>query len=110
MTSEQIEKLKSLVEEKIHSVDCKSPEFSERVKITNRLNELKLERKRLNKEIKEYKKAIIAEKQRLERSFHGVSVSLPDFLYESYGEIKIGYHGDSVVTDEWRAWLEGYAR
>ena len=49
---------------------CNGDPWNERVKITNRMNELKSERKRLNKEIKEYTKAIIAEKQRLERSFH----------------------------------------
>lgn len=32
------------------------------------------------------------------------SDDLPDFLYESDGEIKIGYHSDTVVTDEWNKW------
>lgn len=32
-------------------------------------------------------------------------IKLPDFLYEDDGEIKIGRHGDSVVTDEWNKWM-----
>lgn len=39
-----------------------------------------------------------------------VSGQLPDFLYEDEGEIKIGYHGDTVVTDEWNKWKEGNLR
>lgn len=40
-------------------------------------------------------------------SVSGRSEQLPDFLYESDGEIKIGYHGDTVVTDEWNKWKKG---
>jgi len=36
-----------------------------------------------------------------------VRVSLPDFLYEYEGNIKVGVHGDSVVTDEWNKWKLG---
>ena len=33
-------------------------------------------------------------------------VDLPEFLYKnSMGEIAIGYHGDTVVTDEFNKWL-----
>ena len=39
-----------------------------------------------------------------------VSGQLPDFLYEDEGQIKIGYHGDTVVTDEWNKWKEGNLR
>lgn len=39
-----------------------------------------------------------------------VSGQLPDFLYEDNGEIKIGYHADTVVTDEWNKWKEGNFR
>ena len=39
-----------------------------------------------------------------------VSVPLPNFLYEDNGEILIGYHGDTVVTDEWNEWKAGYER
>ena len=35
-----------------------------------------------------------------------VGVTLPDFLYEDKGLIRIGYHGDSVVNDEWEEWLK----
>ena len=31
---------------------------------------------------------------------------LPEFLYEDDGKIKIGFHGDSICTDEWNTWLE----
>jgi len=32
---------------------------------------------------------------------------LPIFLYiDSDGEVAIGVHGDSVVTEEWNEWLE----
>ena len=41
---------------------------------------------------------------------HDVSGQLPDFLYEDEGQIKIGYHGDTVVTDEWNKWKEGNLR
>jgi len=34
--------------------------------------------------------------------------SLPDFLYEDEGEIKVGVHGNSTVTDEWKKWKAGY--
>lgn len=40
------------------------------------------------------------------RNLQPVSVALPEFLYEYLGEIKIGYYGDSVVTDEWNRWKE----
>lgn len=43
-------------------------------------------------------------------AIHNVSVSLPDFLYEDEGEIKVGVHGDSSVTDEWNRWKAGYER
>lgn len=36
-----------------------------------------------------------------------VSGRLPNFLYEDEGQIKIGYPGDAVVTDEWNKWKEG---
>lgn len=36
-----------------------------------------------------------------------VNGQLPDFLYEDEGQIKIGYYGDTVVTDEWNKWKEG---
>lgn len=49
---------------------CNGDPWNERVKSQNRINELKSERKKLNKEVKEYTKAIMAEKQRLSRSFH----------------------------------------
>lgn len=39
-----------------------------------------------------------------------VSGQLPDFLYEDKGQIKIGYHSDTVVTDEWNKWKEGNLR
>lgn len=29
---------------------------------------------------------------------------LPDFLYQDDGQIKIGYRGDSIVTDKWNEW------
>jgi hypothetical protein len=32
------------------------------------------------------------------------SEQLPAFLYKDDGQVKIGYHGDTVVTDEWAAW------
>ena len=35
-----------------------------------------------------------------------VRSSLPDFLYEDEGEIKVGVHGDSSVTDEWNRWKD----
>jgi hypothetical protein len=31
---------------------------------------------------------------------------LPEFLYEDKGEIKIGYHGNCVVTDIWNNWIK----
>ena len=34
-----------------------------------------------------------------------IEKGLPDFLYERDGEIFIGYHGDSICTDEWNKWL-----
>ena len=39
-----------------------------------------------------------------------VGGSLPDFLYEYEGNIKVGMHGDSVVTDEWNKWKLGNDR
>ena len=39
-----------------------------------------------------------------------VSGQLPDFLYEDEGQIKIGSHGDTVVTDEWNKWKLGNLR
>jgi len=35
-----------------------------------------------------------------------VSVSLPSFLYEDDGEIKVGVRGDSIVTENWRKYNE----
>jgi hypothetical protein len=29
---------------------------------------------------------------------------LPEFLYEDDEGIKIGFHGDSLVTEEWNKW------
>ena len=44
-------------------------------------------------------------------AIHGVvGGSLPDFLYEYEGNIKVGVHGDSVVTDEWNKWKLGNDR
>ena len=32
---------------------------------------------------------------------------LPRFLYRDLnGEIRIGYHGDSIITEEWNEWIE----
>jgi len=39
-----------------------------------------------------------------------VSGQLPDFLYEDGGNVKIGYHGDTVVIDEWANWKAGNLR
>lgn len=39
-----------------------------------------------------------------------VSGQLPAFLYEDEGQIKIGYRGDTVVTDEWNKWRLGNLR
>ena len=39
-----------------------------------------------------------------------VSGQLPAFLYEDEGEIRIGYNGDTVVTEEWCKWKEGNLR
>jgi Fe-S cluster biosynthesis and repair protein YggX len=33
------------------------------------------------------------------------SLELPTFLYEDEGEIKVGFHGDSVCTEDWLEWL-----
>ena len=35
-------------------------------------------------------------------------VGLPSFLYYDRGEVRIGAHPDSVVTDEWNEWLKNY--
>jgi hypothetical protein len=50
---------------------------------------------------------LVDEIDKLYKKAHDVSVrseKLPSFLYEEDGDIKIGYHGDSVVTDEWNKW------
>ena len=39
-----------------------------------------------------------------------VDLPLPDFLFEDEGEIKIGFHGDTVVTDEWNKWKSKLVR
>ena len=39
-----------------------------------------------------------------------VGVSLPDFLYDDKGNIKVGVHGDSSVTDEWNNWKSRFER
>lgn len=33
-------------------------------------------------------------------------IKLPGFLYEDDGEIKVGVHGDSCITDEYNKWVE----
>ena len=43
-------------------------------------------------------------------SQYNVSGQLPDFLYEVEGQIRIGYNGDTVVTDQWCKWKEGNLR
>lgn len=40
-------------------------------------------------------------------SLQNVNVSLPDFLYENEGEIRVGVHADDSVTDEWNKWKAG---
>lgn len=39
-----------------------------------------------------------------------VSGQLPSFLYEDIGEVIVGVHGDTVVTDDWNKWKEGNLR
>lgn len=42
---------------------------------------------------------------------HLKEIELPDFLYiDSFKEICIGYHGDTVVTDEWNKWLQKHIK
>ena len=33
-------------------------------------------------------------------------IELPDFLYVDEGEIKIGFHGDTICTEEFEEWIE----
>lgn len=33
------------------------------------------------------------------------NVELPEFLYVDEGEIKIGFHGDCICTEEWEEWF-----
>jgi len=33
---------------------------------------------------------------------------LPDFLYEDNGEIRIGYRGDEIVTEEWEEYKKNH--
>jgi hypothetical protein len=35
--------------------------------------------------------------------FNGIE--LPSFLYEDDNEVKIGMHGDSICTDEFKEWI-----
>jgi hypothetical protein len=38
-------------------------------------------------------------------------IELPPFLYKNrFGEITIGVHGDTVVTEEWNKWLAASLR
>lgn len=32
-------------------------------------------------------------------------LGLPRFLYEDWSEIRTGYHGGTLVTEEWNTWL-----
>lgn len=34
------------------------------------------------------------------------NTTLPNFLYENNGEIRIGFNGDTIVTEEWNSWLK----
>ena len=34
--------------------------------------------------------------------------SIPEFLYEDSGHIRVGVHGDSDVTKEWKKWLDNH--
>jgi len=33
------------------------------------------------------------------------NIQLPEFLYKDYEGIKIGYNGDTIITDEWNEFL-----
>lgn len=41
----------------------------------------------------------------------GVMTELPDFLYKDDDKIRIGFHGDSDATEEWREFIKklGYS-
>ena len=39
-------------------------------------------------------------------NLHNITLQLPPFLYEDEGQIKIGFDGDAVVTEEWNQWKE----
>ncbi len=41
---------------------------------------------------------------------YNITLQLPDFLYESDGNIHIGYKADEICTDEWREWLKDNLR
>jgi len=34
-----------------------------------------------------------------------IILPLPEFLYEDSGEVRVGRHGDSSITDEWNAYV-----
>jgi hypothetical protein len=81
------------------------------------LKEIELRIKTIEKDrlIDNRKKAILIQEnkimlRRLKQFLYDISVSLPEFLYEDDGRIKIGYKGDSDVTDEWNDWKEKHMR
>ena len=52
----------------------------------------------------EYMESVFGKKEASPEPDADDDSDLPDFLYRSDGEIKVGHDGDSVVTDEWARW------